>query len=88
MFVILLTSSHIYKMKIRNVGAFILLAWVLTAASGCTHVKVTEQRLVSKPNMLFSDSPVFNYQSRFISQIEPGSAADGGNQGTGCTACQ
>ncbi len=88
MFVILLASCHIYKMRIRNVGAFILLVWVLIAASGCTHVKVTEQRLVSKPNMLFSDSPVFNYQSRFISQIEPGSAADGGNQGTGCTTCQ
>jgi hypothetical protein len=88
MFVILLASSHNFKMRIRHVGSFILLAWLIIAASGCTHVKVTEQRLVSKPNMLFSDSPVFNYQSRFISQIEPGSASDGGSQGTGCTTCQ
>ena len=88
MIVILLASSNIIKMRIRNVCAFILLAWVLITASGCTHVEVAEQRLVSKPNMLFSDSPVFNYQSRFISQIEPGSASEGGNQGTGCTACQ
>ncbi len=88
MFVIISASSNIFKMRTRNIGTFILLAWILIIASSCTHVEVTEQRLVSKPNMLFSDSPVFNYQSRFISQIEPGSASDGGNQGTGCSTCQ
>ena len=58
------------------------------ASSGCKAVPIMEQRLVSKPNMVFSDSPVFAYQSRVVSQIEPGSAMSGGAQAAGCTACR
>lgn len=56
--------------------------------SGCKAVPVMQQRLVSKPNMVFSDSPVFSYQSQVMTQIEPGSALSGGAQAAGCTACR
>ncbi len=56
--------------------------------SGCRAVPVMEQRLVSKPNMVFSDSPVFSYQSQVLTQVEPGSALSGGAQAAGCTACR
>ena len=55
---------------------------------GCKAVPVMQQRLVSKPNMVFSDSPVFSYQSQVLTQIEPGSALSGGAQAAGCTACR
>jgi len=61
------------------------LAGVLTA---CSHVGPHEQRLVSKPNMEFSDSPVFRYQSRLTPQVEPGSTTSGGAQSSGCTSCK
>jgi hypothetical protein len=55
--------------------------------SGCA-VPVHEQRLVSQPNMQFSDSPVFSYQARQLTQIESGAAASGGAQAAGCTSCR
>ena len=55
---------------------------------GCKAVPVMQQRLVSKPNMVFSDSPVFSYQSQVLTQIEPESALSGGAQAAGCTACR
>jgi hypothetical protein len=65
------------------------MAWIawLGLSAGCA-VPVHQQRLVSKPSMQFSDSPVFNYQSRLLSQIEPGAAASGGAQAAGCTSCR
>lgn len=56
--------------------------------AGCKSVPAMEQRLVSKPNMVFSDSPVFAYQWQVLTQIEPGSALSGGAQAAGCTACR
>ena len=56
--------------------------------TGCKAVPVMQQRLVSKPNMVFSDSPVFSYQSQVLTQIEPGAALSGGAQAAGCTACR
>jgi hypothetical protein len=38
--------------------------------------------------MQFSDSPVFAYGSRALTQIEPGFAASGGAQVTTCSACK
>ncbi len=55
--------------------------------SGCA-VPVHQQRLVSQPNMQFSDSPVFSYQARQLTQIESGAAAYGGAQAAGCTSCR
>lgn len=62
-----------------------LLAW---GASGCTSVPVYRQIQVSRPNMQFSDSLVYSYQSSLIAQVEPGSALSGGAQTAGCTACK
>ena len=59
----------------------------LAVLAGCA-VPVHRQRLVSKPNMQFSDSPVFNYQSKVLSQVESGAAASGGAQAAGCTSCR
>jgi hypothetical protein len=64
------------------------LAGILLLA-GCSLPAVRQQRLVSKPNMIFSDSAAFAYNSaRLLPQLEPGSAASGGAQNAGCTACR
>lgn len=55
--------------------------------SGCA-VPAYRQRLVSKPGMQFSDSPVDQYQPRTFVQIESGSAASGGASSSGCTSCR
>ena len=60
----------------------------ISALAGCARVPVHQQRLVAKPNMLFSDSPVFNYYSRVLTQIETGASASGGAQAAGCTSCR
>jgi len=72
----------------RAIGRLVLfLLGVLL--SGCSGVGVQRQRLVSKPNMLFSDSLVYNYSSsRLLPQIETGRAASGGGQASGCTSCR
>ena len=57
-------------------------------APGCAQVPAPRQRLVSKPNMEFSDSLVFNYQHKLLPQVEPGSAFAAGAQSTGCTSCK
>jgi len=57
-------------------------------ATGCVQVAVEKQRLVSKPNMEFSDSLVFNYQNKLLPQVEPGTAFSGGSQSSGCAACK
>lgn len=56
--------------------------------SGCSLPSARQQRLVSKPNMVFSESPVFAYDSRLLPQLEPGAAASGGAQNSGCTSCR
>jgi hypothetical protein len=63
-------------------------AGLLGGAAGCARVGVHQQRLVSKPNMVFSDSVVFGYSNRLMPQIEPGSAFSGGAQAGGCTSCR
>ncbi len=54
----------------------------------CGCVGVHEQRLVSKPNMLFSESCVLNYQPRLLVQTEPGLALSGGARAAACTSCR
>ena len=56
--------------------------------TGCVHVGVSEQRLVSKPNMTFSGNALFNYQSRLFQQTEPGAADTGGAAAAGCSSCR
>jgi hypothetical protein len=59
----------------------------LCLLSGCA-VGVQEQRLVSKPNMQFSRSAVYNYSSKLMPQIQSGLATSGGAQASTCTLCQ
>ena len=67
----------------------IIASLVLSLANqGCNTVAVSEQRLLSKPNMTFSDSYAFSYQPRLTVQTEPGSASSGGAQAAGCTSCK
>ena len=77
--------------SMRQSGGLFAASMILLAGlvgTGCKAVPVMQQRLVSKPNMVFSDSPVFSYQSQVLTQIEPGSALSGGAQAAGCTACR
>lgn len=73
--------------KPRWPRCFALAGLATVALAGCA-VPVHQQRLVSKANMQFSDSPVFNYQSKMLTQIESGAAASGGSQAAGCTSCR
>ncbi|MEO6244633.1 MAG: hypothetical protein ABIQ12_04280 [Opitutaceae bacterium] len=54
---------------------------------GCAGVSAAQQRLVSRPGMVFSDAPHLVNRSALAAQIEPGRAA-GGAQAAGCTACR
>ena len=59
------------------------------ALAGCSSPAVRQQRLISRPNMLFSDSPAFTYNSpRLLPQIATGFAASGASQNSGCTSCR
>ncbi|HKS38172.1 MAG TPA: hypothetical protein VJW76_13325 [Verrucomicrobiae bacterium] len=66
----------------------IFLFFAILLLSGCTTVEVQEQRLVSKPNMLFSRSAVYSYSSRIMPQLQPGLAVSGGAQPSTCTVCR
>ena len=57
--------------------------------AGCTTPAVRQQRLVAKPNMTFSESAAFSYNSpRLLSQLATGIASAGGPQNSGCTSCR
>jgi len=72
-------------LRLCLVGSMLVL---LACASACTQVPVTRQGLVSKPNMEFQDRGAFQYGPRVNSQLEPGSADNGGASAAGCTACK
>lgn len=60
----------------------------LVLLTGCAPVAMSEQRLVSKPNMQFSTSAVYDYSSRLSPQIQPGLAVSGGARASTCTSCR
>ncbi len=70
------------------VVSVLLVSLLALATIGCTTVDITDQRLVSKPNMTFSETDVFDYSSGYHSTLEPGTAGSGGGQAGGCTSCQ
>lgn len=74
--------------RFRVPAAILLLSGLALLATGCARVGISEQRLVSQPGMLFSESPVLAHQSKLLGQIEPGSAITGGGQAAGCTSCR
>jgi hypothetical protein len=56
--------------------------------TGCAQVRPQQPGLAAKPNMLFTDSRVFEYQNRLLRQVEPGSALTGGAQAAGASCCR
>ncbi len=74
--------------EIRPAMKRTLLLLASLSLSGCASVNIHEQRLVSKPNMLFSRSAVYNYSSRIMPQLQPGLAISGGAQPSTCTVCR
>lgn len=65
-----------------------MIGLTLLASWGCRAVPVHQQRLVAKPGMAFSDSPVFVDATAVLNQIETGASASGGAQAAGCTSCR
>ena len=85
--VFFLVLAFVSLFSMRFIPAF-LTALCFLLLQGCETVAVHEQRLVSKPNMTFSDSFLYAYQSRLTAQVEPGAASSGGAQAAGCTSCK
>ena len=76
---------HLDKRK----TTWLVLPVMAIALAGCTGPTIREQRLVSKPNMQFSDSPTLTYNSsRLLTQLQTGAATSGGAQNAGCTSCR
>lgn len=68
-------------------GALALVALLLL--TGCASPAVRQQRMVAKPNMTFSDSAAFTYNStRLLPQLAPGLGGSGASQNSGCTSCR
>lgn len=71
--------------KARNLAVILVAAGLV----GCSAPAVRQQRLVSRPNMTFSDSPAFIYNSpRLLPQLATGFAGSGAAQNSGCTSCR
>lgn len=77
-----------HHLPIRSLMIRMILGAMAVLIAGCRAVPVHQQRLVARPNMQFSDSPVFAYQAAILSQIETGAAGTGGAQAAGCTSCR
>ena len=68
-------------------GVLTLVALLLL--TGCASPAVRQQRFVAKPNMTFSDSAAFTYNStRLLPQLAPGLSGSGASQNSGCTSCR
>ncbi len=68
--------------------ALVFLGAAALLAAGCARVPVAQQRRISQPALVFSDSPVAAHQPNLTGQIEPGTAVSGGAQAAGCTTCR
>src|SRR5881296_1182545 len=64
----------------------VLVAAVTLSLTGCATVGIEHQRLVSKPNMQFSEVRAFGEPTRLASQLEPGRVVTGGAQASVCTS--
>ena len=81
-----LARTTAQRRRITLIGWGALLALGFT---GCTSLRPSEQRLVAKPNLTFSDSATLVYNSsRLFPQLASGFASAGGTQNSGCTSCR
>lgn len=86
---ILKTVENNMRLKLtRTIWTWAVISATAMAASGCVRVPISEQALVSKPNMLFDDSLAFAYQAKLLAQTEPGSGFSAGGKAAGCTSCR
>jgi len=76
-----------HRKRIHWLSGWAAMALTLGLSCGCRTVPVDEQRLVSKPCMQFSDSPLLTPHPLLISLVETGRASAGGARPTGCSAC-
>jgi len=77
-------GSILHRFVLVSLGSLLILSW-----TGCTALRPSEQRLVAKPNMTFSDSATLVYNSsRLFPQLASGFATAGGTQNSGCTSCR
>ncbi len=78
------TTQYRPLFALLGLGAFMVLG-----LTGCTAMRPSEQRMVAKPNMIFSDSAAFTYNSsRLFPQMATGFASSGGSQNSGCISCR
>jgi hypothetical protein len=54
----------------------------------CAPLPISQQRLLAKPGMQFSDVRAYNEASRATAQLEPGRVVTGGAQASVCTTCR
>lgn len=79
------------KLRLARSGPFLLKALLVIpvlAFAGCAAVPAYEQAQLSRPGMLFSDSPALSDSSSLVASVEPGTDDRGGAAASGCTICQ
>lgn len=88
------TSMHQIRTRAESPcrGCHSLVALLVCGAllmTGCAHVTPQQQRLVSKPNMQFYRSVMFNTQNKLLSQVESSLASSAGSPSSGgsCGSC-
>ena len=64
------------------------LAIAVISLTGCSSVPAYEQALLSRPGMLFSNSPALADAASILSTVEPGTDDRGGASASGCTVCR
>ena len=69
------------------VAALVSISFI-AGLSGCRSFDVTEQRLLSKSNMLFSNPRAFTYDTSLTLQIERGASAGNSSQAASCPTCK
>lgn len=74
------------KRRARMAWPFLMVAPFLMA--GCANPSLSDQANLSRPGMVFAESPAYSAQPDLLSSIEPGTDTRGGASASGCTACQ
>jgi len=83
------SSWRTHAPSARRLAALVVAGAASFGLTGCTALRPSEQRLVAKPNMTFSDSAAWIYNSsRLYPQLASGFATAGGTQNSGCTSCR
>lgn len=74
-----------FPLRLSRLALALSVAHLLGA---CAPLPISQQRLLAKPGMQFSDVRAYNEASRAASQLEPGRVVTGGAQASVCTTCR